>query len=277
MCHKILEEKLSDFVMLRDVAEAGVVSSARSRILADICAAYGSVVQSIASMLMTKYKTTTTSITFDDFVSAGYVGLVEATDAFDIELGVPFSAYARLRIRLSMFEELRRYDDVPRSLRREKAALDYAEESLSRLHQGSVKSEHLADYLQIDCISLEAKRSKLSYSIPWFVANTICGEDGTDMSIFDMLPADNDCELEVLYRQVASVINMYLERCRSLEQRVLELYFFRGLTLREIGQMIGVTKQRVGQIKDQVLIELKQLFLEEMDEATLIDLASMEE
>jgi hypothetical protein len=41
--------------------------------------------------------------------------------------------------------------------------------------------------------------------------------------------------------------------------------------------MIGVTKQRVGQIKDQVLIELKQLFLEEMDEATLIDLASMEE
>ncbi|WP_436739181.1 RNA polymerase sigma factor WhiG [Streptomyces sp. BBFR102] len=197
-----------------------------------------------------------------DFVSSGIFGLIDAIEKFDPERSIKFETYAITRIRGAMIDELRALDWIPRSVRQKARNVERAYASLEAdLHRTPTEAEVAAE-MGIAVEDLHAVFSQLS------LANVVAleellhggGEGGGDrLSIMDTLEdtsADNPVELaedRELRRLLARAINLLPER----EKTVVTLYYYEGLTLAEIGHVLGVTESRVSQIHTKSVLQLR--------------------
>ncbi|MFF0204993.1 RNA polymerase sigma factor WhiG [Streptomyces sp. NPDC005017] len=196
-----------------------------------------------------------------DFVSSGVFGLIDAIEKFDIEREIKFETYAITRIRGAMIDELRALDWIPRSVRQKARNVERAYATLeARLRRTPTESEVAAE-LGIAVDELHAVFSQLS------LANVVAleellhvgGEDGDGLSFMDTLEdtaADNPVEVaedRELRRFLARAINTLPDR----EKTVVTLYYYEGLTLAEIGNVLGVTESRVSQIHTKSVLQLR--------------------
>ncbi len=202
------------------------------------------------------------SVDQNDLASYGLFGLIDAIDKFDLERGFKFETYAITRIRGAMIDELRALDWIPRSVRQKARNVERAYASLeAELHRTPTEAEVAAE-MGIAVEDLHAVFSQLS------LANVVAleellhggGEGGGDrLSIMDTLEdtsADNPVELaedRELRRLLARAINLLPER----EKTVVTLYYYEGLTLAEIGHVLGVTESRVSQIHTKSVLQLR--------------------
>jgi RNA polymerase sigma factor for flagellar operon FliA len=206
-------------------------------------------------------------VDMEDLHSAGLVGLLNAIRRFNPRSGASFETYARVRIRGSVLDELRRLDWVPRSVH-EKARK--VQEVMLRLEQvkGGIPSEE--DMAEAMDLSLDEYRELLAEVRP---ATFICldsvrtaeGEDGSRHG--DVLADDSDhhspCE-QTERRELARLIAERLEDLPDVQRKVLALYYFEDLRLREIAEVFGVTESRICQIHAQAILALKS-FLRRRD------------
>ena len=196
-----------------------------------------------------------------DFVSSGIFGLIDAIEKFDPERSIKFETYAITRIRGAMIDELRALDWIPRSVRQKARAVERAYATLeASLHRTPSEGE-VADELGMSLDDLHHVFSQLS------LANVVAleellhagGEGGDRLSLMDTLEdtsADNPVEVaegREMRRLLARAINTLPER----EKTVVTLYYYEGLTLAEIGQVLGVTESRVSQIHTKSVLQLR--------------------
>ncbi|WP_069814941.1 RNA polymerase sigma factor WhiG [Streptomyces sp. TP-A0874] len=200
-----------------------------------------------------------------DFVSSGVFGLIDAIEKFDPERSIKFETYAITRIRGAMIDELRALDWIPRSVRQKARAVEQAYARLeAALHRTPSESEVAAD-MGIELEELHHVFSQLS------LANVVAleellhvgGDGGSDgggrLSLMDTLQdtaADDPeevAETRELRRLLARAINTLPDR----EKTVVTLYYYEGLTLAEIGQVLGVTESRVSQIHTKSVLQLR--------------------
>ncbi|WP_030381538.1 MULTISPECIES: RNA polymerase sigma factor WhiG [unclassified Streptomyces] len=195
-----------------------------------------------------------------DFVSSGVFGLIDAIEKYDIGRETKFETYAITRIRGAMIDELRALDWIPRSVRQKARNVERAYTTLeARLRRTPTESEVAAE-LGIRVDDLHAVFSQLS------LANVVAleeilhiGGEGGGLSLMDTLEdtaADNPVEVaedRELRRFLARAINTLPER----EKTVVTLYYFEGLTLAEIGNVLGVTESRVSQIHTKSVLQLR--------------------
>ena len=196
-----------------------------------------------------------------DFVSSGVFGLIDAIEKFDPDRSNKFETYAITRIRGAMIDELRALDWIPRSVRQKARAVERAYATLEASHRRSPSEAEVAGHMGISQGELHGIFSQLS------LANVVAleellhvgGEGGDRLSLMDTLEdtsADNpvevaeDRELRLL---LARAINSLPER----EKTVITLYYYEGLTLAEIGQVLGVTESRVSQIHSKSVLHLR--------------------
>lgn len=196
-----------------------------------------------------------------DFVSSGVFGLIDAIEKFDIEREIKFETYAITRIRGAMIDELRALDWIPRSVRQKARNVERAYATLeARLRRTPTEVEVAAE-MGIAVDELHAVFSQLS------LANVVAleellhvgGEGGDRLSLMDTLEdtaADNPVEVaedRELRTFLARAINTLPER----EKTVVMLYYYEGLTLAEIGHVLGVTESRVSQIHTKSVLQLR--------------------
>lgn len=198
-------------------------------------------------------------VDIDDLHSAGLVGLLNAVRRFDAKSGASFETYARLRIRGAVFDELRRLDWVPRSIH-DKARR--VEEVIRRLEQekGDVPTE--TEVAKAMKLTLDEYRQLLDQIRP---ASFVCldsarGQDGDDNSpqyeaVAD--PAQNDPGQGAMRRELARLIADRLEQLPEMQRKVLALYYFEDLRLREIAEVFGVTESRICQIHTQAIMAIR--------------------
>ncbi len=196
-----------------------------------------------------------------DFVSSGVFGLIDAIEKFEPERSVKFETYAITRIRGAMIDELRALDWIPRSVRQKARAVERAYATLEARLRRTPSEGEVADEMEIGVEDLHAIFSQLS------LANVVAleellhvGADGGDrLSLVDTLEdrdADNPVEVaedRELRRLLARAVNTLPER----EKTVVTLYYYEGLTLAEIGQVLGVTESRVSQIHTKSVLQLR--------------------
>jgi len=196
-----------------------------------------------------------------DFVSSGIFGLIDAIEKFDPERSIKFETYAITRIRGAMIDELRALDWIPRSVRQKARAVERAYATLEAKLRRSPSEPEVAAEMGIELEELHGVFSQLS------LANVVAleellhvsGENGDRLSLMDTLEdtaAEDPVEIaenRELKRMLARAINTLPER----EKTVVTLYYYEGLTLAEIGQVLGVTESRVSQIHTKSVLQLR--------------------
>jgi RNA polymerase sigma factor for flagellar operon FliA len=196
-----------------------------------------------------------------DLVSYGFLGLIEATERFDLDRDVKFETYAIPRIRGAMLDELRALDWVPRSIRSKARELERAMSKLQAALRRDPSEEELASELDIDVTDL---RDRLDQTAGMSIVAleellTVGGEEGDYVSLLDTLP-DASVEQPGHAMETEETRRALIKAIRSLGERehmVIALYYFEGFTLSRIGEVLGVTESRVSQIHSKALLGLR--------------------
>ena len=198
----------------------------------------------------------------DELVSAGILGLMSAMSAFDPGRGLAFSTFAVPRIRGAILDELRRQDHVPRSVRRKTRDIETARHSLAARLCRAPDDDELAAELGVSLATLWKWQSDVESAVrlPLDRPPRTRGETSPS-SLLDTLhtePSDavdeqigRDEEIALLRRAILDL--------REQERTVLGLYYFEGLKIHEIAQMLGVTDSRVSQVRSKALSRLRTL------------------
>jgi RNA polymerase sigma factor for flagellar operon FliA len=195
-----------------------------------------------------------------DLVSYGLLGLMSAIDRYDPERDTKFETYAIARIRGSILDELRVLDWVPRSVRSRAREIERAILSLEGLLGRAPTDDELAAKVGISTEQLEASLVDISRtSIAALDELWTTSGEGDQVSLLDTLedpesirPADVLDETE-LREALAEAISRLPER----EKLVVTLYYYEELTLREIGEVLGVTESRVSQLHTKAILRLR--------------------
>ena len=186
------------------------------------------------------------SVESADLVSEGVIGLMDAVDKFQPERGLQFQTYAVPRIRGAIIDSIRSSDWVPRSIRTLQREVERARESLQhRLSRPPTDAELCAE-AGVSGADLRRLRDR-----PLHVASA---EDDEIAALDDLGPGvDAALEDEETRRVLLGALRTLPER----DQIVIALYFFEGLTLSEIGQVLSVTESRVSQLRSRATAALR--------------------
>jgi len=201
------------------------------------------------------------NIEYADLVSYGIFGLIDAIEKYDPGRGIKFETYAISRIKGAIIDELRAIDWVPRSVRYKARELEKAyvqlenelkrvptdAEVAKRLEMSSQEYNHLMN--QMSFISVVALDEL------WSVG----GEKGDKVSLADTLVDEKAEEPSQAFEveEVKGILAEAINRLPEREKIVITLYYYEGLTLREIGEVLGVTESRVCQMHTKAILRLK--------------------
>jgi RNA polymerase sigma factor FliA len=200
------------------------------------------------------------TVEFDDLVGFGVFGLLDAIDKFDPEKNVKFKTYAVTRIRGAIFDELRSIDWVPRSVRQKTREIEEAMRGLEANLGRAASDQEIASSLGMSDTDFQSTMLKisgtsiLSLNDVWY-----SGEDADKISIGESIESpqslnpDTIIEKDEIKRVIMGAINELPEK----EKKVLVLYYYEDLTLKEIGQVLEVTESRVSQLHTKAIMRLR--------------------
>lgn len=198
------------------------------------------------------------SITQEDLVSYGTLGLMESVERFDVERGLKFETYAVTRIRGAIIDQLRSQDWIPRGVRKRTKLLQEAMRKLYQLHGRNATEDELAEELGVELPKLRnmiTESNNLMLSLDEYRSNN--ESDGGTLSdtIADDQSPDPHGEMEAveMKERLARAINSLPER----ERLLIALYYHENMTLREIGEVLSVSESRVCQLHAQAVLRLK--------------------
>jgi RNA polymerase sigma factor for flagellar operon FliA len=204
-----------------------------------------------------------------DLVSYGIFGLIDAIEKFDLERAIKFETYAISRIKGAIIDELRSIDWIPRSVRYKAREVEKAYAALeAKLHRSPTEAE-VAGELGIKLEELHTIFSQVSFVNVVALDELLSagGEKGDKLSLVDTLEdtkAEDPVaafETEETKYLLAKAINTLPER----EKIVVTLYYYEGLTLAEIGQVLGVTESRICQMHTKAVLQLRGKLADQKD------------
>ncbi len=223
---------------------------------------YAPLVKYVASRVATGLPA---SVEQADLVSYGMFGLIDALEKFEPARGNKFETYAIPRIKGAIIDELRAMDWVPRSVRFKARQIEKAYSDLESMMKRAPSEKEVAARLGVTLKELHDVITQISFvSVLALDELLSVGSDrGEQVSLLDTL-ADRGSDVSMgLEGQetrglLAAAINSLSER----EKIVVTLYYFEGLTLAEIGEILGVTESRVCQIHTKAVNQLRLQFVE---------------
>lgn len=196
-----------------------------------------------------------------DLVSYGMFGLIDAIEKYDAERAVKFETYASARIRGAIIDELRAMDWIPRSVRTKARAVDRAYAELEGELRRQPSEREVADRLEMGVGELRAIFTQLS-TVNVAALDELLGagsERGDSVSLLDTLEdhhaVDPAATVEVAETKV--LLARAIERLGEREKIVLVLYYYEGMTLAEIGRVLGVTESRISQMHTAAMLRLR--------------------
>ncbi|MDR3304037.1 MAG: RNA polymerase sigma factor WhiG [Treponema sp.] len=200
------------------------------------------------------------TVEFDDLVGYGNFGLIDAIDKFDPKKGVKFKTYAVTRIRGAIFDELRSIDWVPRSVRQKTREVEEAIGTLEAQLGRTATDREIANALKMDENEYLKTMMKISTTSILSIHDVWFSKDENDkVAIIDSIEApailnpDVIVEKDEMRRVIVEQINELPEK----EKKVLVLYYYEDLTLKEIGQVLEVTESRVSQLHTRAIMRLR--------------------
>lgn len=223
----------------------------------DLILAYTPLIKYIAARLAARLPP---QVAFDDLVSSGIIGLIDAIDKFDLGKKVQFKTYAEFRVRGAMLDELRSLDWVPRSVRKKATQIEHSFNSLEKKLGRPATDEEMAESLEVSLdryyklldetktvsfMDIDLLRQKSSESIL----------SSGGMSTISLDQSDPFAALNL--QQIRDLLAENINDLPKNERLTVSLYYFNELTMKEIGQVLGYTESRISQMHSKAMLRLR--------------------
>jgi len=242
-----LDNVTKDWITYRDTDCPDVKKSLKQKLILK----YAPMVRFVAGRLLIHVGQ---HVEYDDLISYGIFGLIDAIDKYDINKGVKFETYASLRIRGSIIDSIRKMDWVPRTLRQKNKEYEQLCAQLEAELGREATEIEVADKLNMsvdEAREMMRKSSVLSLvSLDDYLEQNY--ETGFGMGSLDDTPEGYFNKRE-LQRMLADTIDKLTEK----EKTVVTLYYFEDLTLKEISGIMGVSESRVSQIHSKAIMRMQ--------------------
>jgi RNA polymerase sigma factor FliA len=195
---------------------------------------------------------------YEDLVSQGLLGLIESIDRYDPSFGTQFSTYATVRIRGKVLDYLRSLDWLSRTARHRARTVQSAVTNFWETNQRAPTDGELASKLELDVDQVQqalVDSSRVMLSLDSGVET----DGDTDGSLYDLLADENQEDPSSMTdkRDLKARLIQALKELPEREQYMLSLYYFEDLTLKEIGEVLGVSESRVCQLHARAMLSLK--------------------
>lgn len=196
------------------------------------------------------------NVEYDDLVSYGIFGLIDAIDKFDPMKAVKFETYASLRIRGSILDQIRKMDWIPRTVRQRQKQITNAIKEIEMETGKNATDEEIAIKLGITGEEYDEWQSQMK------VTNLVSLEDfveqGSDVADGNGITAKIEKPEEALEKEeLKKVLGEALSQLTEKEQKVILLYYYEDLTLKEISNILEVSESRVSQLHTKALAKMK--------------------
>ena len=196
---------------------------------------------------------------YEDLVSYGMIGLIDAINKFDNSKGMKFSSYASIRIKGAMIDELRRNRPISKGAMDKLNMYNKAIEDL----QGSLLREptnvEISNYLGISMNEVAEIENYINYISMVSLENVIFSDD-EDINLMGVIEDKNspspDSYLED--KEKLEVLTQAIELLKEKDRMILNLYYYEGLTLKEIGKVLEVSESRVCQLHSRAIRNLRE-------------------
>ncbi len=198
------------------------------------------------------------TVEYDDLVSYGIFGLIDAIDKFDYDKGIKFETYASLRIRGSILDQIRKMDWIPRSVRQKQKQIDAAISKIESESSRVATDEEVAAELNISMEEYYEWQGQTNItnisSIDEFV------EQGIEVKAFDHTKnASSEPEQVYEKEEIKELLAHSLDNLTEKERTVVLLYYYEELTLKEISGVLEVSESRVSQLHTKALQKMKKV------------------
>ena len=199
-----------------------------------------------------------------DLTSYGMFGLIDAIEKFDLAKGVKFETYAIARIKGAIIDELRSIDWIPRSVRTKAREVEKALATLEARLRRTPTEKELATELGVELADLWQMLAQVSLTSLVALDETLAGEDSERQALIDTLQDPKAPDPEASYEDVElkTMLAQAINRLNEREKTVIVLYYFEGMTLAQIGEVLGVTESRVCQMHTKAVLGLRAKIVE---------------
>ncbi|MBO5302632.1 MAG: FliA/WhiG family RNA polymerase sigma factor [Lachnospiraceae bacterium] len=204
------------------------------------------------------------NVEYDDLVGYGIFGLIDAIDKFDAAKDVKFETYASLRIRGSILDQIRKMDWIPRTVRQKQKKLDEAIKQIEMRTGKTATDEEVAKEIGISDDELLNWQSQLK------VTNIVSLNEYVEQGSEPVMDARNNShfvqpEERIQENELKQVLQETLEHLTEKERKVIELYYFEELTLKEISKVLEVSESRISQLHTKALLKMRKKMGSYMD------------
>ncbi|MDO4772667.1 MAG: FliA/WhiG family RNA polymerase sigma factor [Bacillota bacterium] len=213
---------------------------------------YVSLVKIIAGRLYVDYNH---NVEYDDIVSYGILGLIDAIEKYDIDKANKFETYANFRIKGAVIDQLRALDWIPRSLRQKYREYEKAVQEMQSRSSGEFTDAELASLMGIS----EQDLSKLESSLSTFSVASLEEkfENRKEIDILDDPSIDSNPERALLDKDTKDQLAAGIDKLGERERTIISLYYYEELTYKEIAEIIGISESRISQIHTKAITKLR--------------------
>lgn len=193
-------------------------------------------------------------VEYEDLVSYGIFGLIDAIDKFDYEKGVKFETYASLRIRGAIIDNIRKMDWVPRSLRQKNKQLEQIFSSLEFELGREPSDEDVAAKMNVSIVEAQELMKKSTVSSLISLDDYLEQNHEPDfVSNYNIETPEGSFEK----KEAKKILMDAIAKLSEKEKKVITLYYFEELTLKEISTIMGVSESRISQIHSKAVFKLQ--------------------
>ena len=199
------------------------------------------------------------ALEYDDLLSQAVVGLIDAVDRFDPDRGIKFETYAYYRIRGAVMDMLRELDWLPRSVRQRESELAAAYARLEDRFGRQPTDQEVAGELGVTVGQLDTLAHEVALQAMQSLDEVVAGHNWEAGTLADMIPDEHASapEAELERQAERDILAKAIDALPETEHTVVSLYYYEGLTLKEIGRVLGVTESRACQVHGKAILRLR--------------------
>lgn len=201
------------------------------------------------------------TITEEDLINTGVLGLIDAIEKFDPSKGVKLSTYAEIRIRGHILDSLRKLDWVPRNIRQKAKQIENAiievEQELGR----EATAEEIADYLGISVEEYMKYAEKVSNNVLISIdTNVKSDDDDNGTKLWQIISINDDTpDRYIEEEELKEILSAIISKLNEKERLVITLYYYEELPMKKIAEILNLTESRISQIHTKTMLKIRKM------------------